>query len=93
MKMKIVGVYPSDGAGCGCYRMIWPGQAVAASGKPVAVMPRPKITVDAHGQVHEMNVGSLDVVVFQRPALSQMSQIIPLLQKKGVRVVVDMDDM
>lgn len=86
-------VYPSDGTGSGMYRMNWPGKAVAASGKPVQVLPRsPQIVVDDNGTVHGINIGTAKVVVFQRAASYQFSQAIPILQAKGVKVVIDMDD-
>lgn len=86
-------VYPSDGSGSGMYRMVWPGQAVAMAGNPVTVIPKsPKIAVDNSGQVHGINVGSAKVVVFQRPGNYQFTQVIPILQKQGVKVIVDMDD-
>lgn len=91
--MKHVLVFPSDGTGCGMYRMIWPGQAVYNSGKPVNVMNRaPKIAVDKDGKIQGISIGTANVVVFQRPASYQMPQVIPILQENGVKVVIDMDD-
>ena len=90
---KHVVVYPSDGSGSGMYRMTWPGEATRKSGKTVTVLPRsPQITVDKSGQVHGINVGSAKVVVFQRPGNYQFTQVIPILQKQGVKIVIDMDD-
>lgn len=90
---KHVVVYPSDGSGSGLYRLTWPGKAVAATGKPVTVMPRsPQITVDQYGKIHGVNVGSAKVVIFQRPGNYQFTQVIPILQEQGIRVIVDMDD-
>jgi hypothetical protein len=88
-----VAVFPSDATGSGFYRMITPGRAVAATGKPVTVMPRsPQITIDRQGKVHGINVGSAKVVVLQRPGSYQIPQIIPILQDNGVKVVLDLDD-
>lgn len=85
-------VFPSDATGCGMYRMIWPGQAVYNSGKPVNVMNRaPKIEVHG-GVITGINIGTATAVVFQRPASYQMPQVIPLLQEQGVKVIIDMDD-
>lgn len=86
-------VYPSDGTGSGMYRMAWPGNAVTASGKPVQVLPRsPQIVIDPNGTVHGINIGTAKVVVFQRAASYQFTQAIPILQSKGVKVIIDMDD-
>ena len=90
--MKHTLVYPNDGTGSGVYRLAWPGKAVAATGKPVNVLPRPKILTDDHGDVHGINVGSAKVVVFQRPASYQYTQVIPILQEQGIKVIIDMDD-
>lgn len=91
--MKKVYVYPSDQYGCGAYRLIWPGEALEAQGKPVRVITKsPQIMVDAFNTVKDVSVGDADVVVFQRPANKQMQSAIPVLQAKGVRVVIDADD-
>lgn len=90
----VVGVYPSDATtGCAFYRMHWPAAAVATTGRPVVVLPRPPaIAVDQVGTVHGINVGNLTVTVFQRPASYQIAEIIPILREKGVKVILDMDD-
>ena len=87
-------VYPSDGTGCGMYRMIWPGQAAKKAGKTVSVLQRsPEIYVDTHTKsIRGINVGSAGVVVFQRPGSKQIKEIIPILQEQGRKVVIDMDD-
>src|SRR4029079_11436677 len=91
--MKHVLVFPADDSGCGMYRMIWPGKAVYASGKPVNVMNRPpKIDVDSHGVIQGITVGTATSIVFQRPASYQIAQVIPILQEKGIKVIIDLDD-
>lgn len=86
-------VYPSDQSASGLYRMSWPGQAVYNKGKPVSVMPRPpQIVVDNYGKIQGISVGNYNVTVFQRPASQQFSEVIPLLQEQGVKVVLDLDD-
>lgn len=90
---KNVIIYPNDMTGSGCYRLHWPGAAVKAQGKQVIVLPRaPQIVVDKNGQVHGVNVGTYNVVVFQRPGSYQFIQAIPILQDKGIKVVIDLDD-
>lgn len=87
-------VFPSDGTGCGVYRMAWPGNVVATAGKPVNVLPRPpQIAIDNQGQVRgALNLGTAKAIVLQRPGSYQVSQLIPILQEKGVKVIIDMDD-
>lgn len=93
MKDAHILVFPSDGTGCGMYRMIWPGQAVYNKGKPINVMQRPpQIVVDDFGKIHGINVGTADVIVFQRPGSYQIAEVIPILQENGVKVIIDMDD-
>lgn len=91
--MKTIRVYPSDQTGCGAYRCIWPGEALAAEGKPVQVIPRPpEIRVDSNNNVQGISVQGANIVVFQRPASVQMQQVIPILRSNGVKVIIDMDD-
>lgn len=86
-------VYPSDGTGSGLYRMKWPGMAVREAGKPVTIMPRaPQIVVDQGGNVQGVNIGNAKVVVFQRPGSFQFTQAVPVLQRQGIKVIIDMDD-
>lgn len=89
-----VAVFPSDATGCGCYRLLWPGQALKVIGKPVTVAQRPpKIYVDpTTKKIMGLNVGTAKTVVFQRPGSYQIPEIIPILHDNGVKVVVDMDD-
>lgn len=92
-KEPYVLVYPSDGTGCAMYRMTWPGMAAMAAGKQVTIIPKsPQITVDQNGNVHGINTGSATHIVFQRPGSYQFSQVIPILQEKGVKVIIDIDD-
>jgi len=91
--MKRVLACPSDGGGCGSYRIIWPGMACMAAGKTVTVATRsPEILVDDHGNVQGINVGRSEVVVLQRPGSLQIQQAIRVLQDNGVKVIIDMDD-
>lgn len=90
-----VRVCPSDQAGCGKYRMIWPGQALQAEGYDIQIERRPLIKVnDAEElpRVVDVQTEGADVMVFQRPCTYQITQLIPILQDRGVKVVIDMDD-
>ncbi len=91
--MSHVLVYPADARGCGMYRMIWPGQALYNSGKPVNVMNRrPNLTLDQKGNFLGINFGSATSVVFQRPAKYTYPEAVPLIQSRGIKVIIDMDD-
>lgn len=93
--MKVV-VCPSDTGGCGHYRMIWPAEALASQGKDVVLQRRPKIMVNQATNPKQVLDVELPphtkVIVFQRPGSYQISQLIPILHKKGIKVVIDMDD-
>lgn len=92
--MNVV-VCPSDQTGCGKYRLIWPAEALQAQGANVTIQKRPRILVNQAkkpAEILDVLVQDTDVIVFQRPASYQISQMIPLLHKKGIKVVIDMDD-
>ena len=93
-------VYPGDSWGCGGYRMAWPARA-AMRVDPVAmavfcVPPSDRqisLDVNQDGQVvRERFPEDADVIVFQRPTSHYVVNAIQLLQRRGVAVVVDMDD-
>lgn len=95
--MKVY-AYMGDQWGCGSYRVLWPCEAAAAAGGDVTVV-RPderkvEMRVDRHTQrvVGENFPDDADVVILQRPTNMFMPQVIPILQARGVAVVVDMDD-
>lgn len=94
MTMKVL-LAPADMGGCGHYRMIFPGEALHDQGEveceinqhlPIqrTLSDRPKV----------VKVGDLDcdVLVLQRPLQRILCDAIPLFQKKGIPVVVDLDD-
>src|SRR3990167_899262 len=92
--MNVV-VCPSDQTGCGKYRMIWPAEALQAQGANVTVQKRPRILVNQAikpAEIQDVLIQDADVIVFQRPASYQIAQMIPILHKKGIKVVIDMDD-
>lgn len=95
-------MYPADTGACGNIRMRWPAHAAREAGYDVTVFdPGPmdslpvqvgidpvtrQLTARATAEVE------CDVVVFQRPLNWRIQFAIPLLQKLGVRTVVDIDD-
>ncbi len=91
--MKIV-VYPSDSYGCGSFRAIWPGEALAAAGHDVEVIraqDRRVRLVMEDDTVRDVLVEA-DVVVLQRITHRWMAEAVPVMRAKGITVVVDVDD-
>lgn len=103
MTAPLIKVYPADLGGCGHYRTIWPGDELARQGASVeVVMP----TAPDAEQIQALWQGAdtddrrlidvahpeADVVVFQRPLTDTLAGAVPILQAKGVRVVVEIDD-
>lgn len=101
-----VQVHPSDIGGCGHYRMIWPGHALADHGYEVEVIhpERPKPfnleMVDLlfpDGTLRPtirrlVDKPDADVIIIQRPLRRLMADVIPFLQEAGITVVVELDD-
>lgn len=96
--MKVY-AFPADEFGCGSYRIIWPGQALKAQGVDLTIV-RPSEReqqfagiMDNHGQMVDVQVPrDADVMVFQRVTHTQLARAISLIRKRGVAVVIDMDD-
>jgi hypothetical protein len=91
--MRVV-VYPSDSFGCGSFRAIWPGEALAAAGHDVEVVQakdrRVRLVMDKD-VVRDVLVDA-DVVVLQRTTHAYMAQAVGVMRAKGITVVVDVDD-
>lgn len=90
-------VYPGDEYGCGYYRLIWPALAAAGQGHDVTVvMPsdrRVLVQVTPDGRPFaEKFPDDADVVVLQRPTHQYLAAVVPMLRRRGVAVVIDMDD-
>lgn len=96
-------IYPADMGGCGFYRTIWPGQALAAEGYDVDVVlptePEERQIralwhedIDGTRTLADIEAPEADVVVLQRPLKYTLAAAVPILQAKGVRVVVEVDD-
>ena len=100
--MKVI-AYPADQGGCGFYRLIHACRTLIAQGADVdyVVHDDPEDR-QLHALWHEQPDGSIvvrdvvapdaDVVVLQRPLQANVAGSIPILQAKGVRVVVEIDD-
>lgn len=96
-----VAVWPADEGGCGFYRLTWPAQALAAHGADI------DLRLPEHGSgirgVFEKADGierlvdidgppDADVVIIQRPLSAWRADAVTVLQRHGVRVVVEIDD-
>lgn len=74
--------------------MIWPGEELKKNGYDVEVVQTRNRHVRVHlqgDQVVDAEVEA-DVVVFQRLTHKYMSQVVSVLRKKGIAVVIDIDD-
>lgn len=93
--MKVV-AYAADAFGCGHFRIINPGRALAASGHDVTVVSQSNRVVRLVMEddvVKDVLVDEgIDVVVLQRVTHAFMAQAVSVLRSKGVAVVVDVDD-
>lgn len=82
-----VELLPADNGACGFYRMRLPAAHATADTsvtQQIALGWSDGQLVDA--------LSDADVVVLQRPAKWTLAKAVPLLQRRGIAVVVDMDD-
>lgn len=98
--MKIY-VYPAGLDGCGYYRLIWPAMILKQMGHDVTLVmpkdrnnPQTSITGKLSGEtLLDITVPEdADVMVMQRVTHKYLHQGIEIIRKKGIAVVVDMDD-
>src|SRR6516164_3105956 len=95
--MLRVGILPSEAQAVGCYRLIWPARALVDQGE-IELIEFPRI--DLEMQPHPagayirgiQNMPDIDVLVMQRTTHSLVAESIPHFQRKGVAVVIDVDD-
>jgi hypothetical protein len=94
-------VYPAGLDGCGYYRLIWPALALKKLGHDITlVLPQdrnnPKTSIQgklAGDKLVDIDVpADADVMVMQRVTHKYLHQGIEIIRKKGVAVVIDMDD-
>lgn len=100
MRVKL---YPADRGGCGYHRIIWPAEALRAQGADVDIVFH---TDAAERQINaaywngddgtrtllSVEAPDCDVVVMQRPLTDVLADAIPMLQARGTKVVVEIDD-
>jgi len=95
--------YPADQGGCGFYRLLAVCRHLIAQGHDIDYVvhddpPERQLQAkwmertDGVVEVLDVVAPDVDVVVFQRPLQAKYATAIPALQRKGVRVVVEIDD-
>lgn len=89
--MHVAMMVPDEG-GCGHYRVRYPGRAAAATGVEVEFRHDLKVTLRGIRPVAVTGLDGVDVVVMQRPLRRVNVALIPVLQRQGIAVVVDVDD-
>jgi len=92
-------VYPADEHGCGYHRLIWPARQLHADGHDVViVMPKDRNAafqgrVDADGKLVDVQVPEdADMIILQRITHKHLVDAIGMLRRRGIAVVIDMDD-
>lgn len=96
-------IFPADTTACGHYRLTWPAEILQSQGWDIRiVMPserermlRVSYHTDDKGEQWPDEVylpDGYDVVVLQRTSHHMLWKTIPLIRKKGIAVVVDIDD-
>lgn len=93
--MKIY-VYPADEHGCGYHRLIWASIYLQEQGHDVVVvMPGSRalqLQLQGDRPVSIDMPPDCDVAVFQRVTNRYMASVLPLIRRRGIAVVVDVDD-
>lgn len=84
-----------DRGGCAYHRMVEPGRAVgdACPDIDIHIDWRVNATRDRDGHIDHVVAHGADVVVMQRPAPEIMLEHLRQLQRQGVAVVVEIDDL
>lgn len=94
--MRVV-VHPADEGGCGAYRLTFPAGVLANEGADVHVRSTPYDAVFQPSPLGDrvidlVNDVDADVVVLQRPLHRHRVELMAVLQRRGVAVVVEIDD-
>lgn len=97
--MKKIFVYPADMEGCGYFRLIWPANQVQKTYEhEVTIIPpnnrEGSFSATLQGDtVIDVHIpGDPDVVVLQRVTHMHVAQCVRVMRKKGIVVIVDIDD-
>lgn len=95
--MRIL-VYPADASGCGFYRLIFAATHLQSLGHEILIQWPGKeagfeIHIDGDTPVDfELPYDDVDVLVMQRVSHHWHVPVLSLMQKRGIAVVIDMDD-
>lgn len=96
--MKVY-VIPADEQGCGLHRLIWAALCLKSREYDVRIIsPQRRATflrgaLNVSGKMVDVHVPpDADVIVLQRITHRHLVDAIPLIQRKGIAVVIDMDD-
>jgi len=92
-------VYPADVYGCGYYRLIWPAKALRDQGHDIQIIyPSERSrhfqgSLDVDGNMVNVSVpADAEVIVLQRITHKYLIDAIKILRKRGIAVVIDIDD-
>lgn len=95
--MKVY-IFPADTTGCGYYRLIWPAEELQRRGHDVSIIVPKQRDMLMQGRMQGDTMVDIkiphdvDVIVLQRVTHRHLVQAISLMRRRGVAVVVDMDD-
>lgn len=96
--MAVIYTFPADIQGCGYYRLIFAANVLANQGHDVRVMPPGgNRGISGHndfqGNLRDVTAPpDADVMVFQRVTFARIAAALPTFRRRGIAVVVDMDD-
>lgn len=99
--MTKITVYPADSSGCGAFRLIWVAEELQRQGHDIDLKPPDKRDIrlkisgekgDKDSHCEDVLDLDTDVMVLQRITHQFMAEAIPVIRKKGIAVVVDVDD-
>lgn len=91
-------VYPADLGGCGYYRLLFAAMHLQSLGHDIVIEWPGKETgfevylEDEKPIDFKLPCDNVDVIVMQRISHVWHTSVVPLMQSKGIAVVVDMDD-
>jgi len=88
-------VFPADAHACGFYRMRLPARVLAENGFSVEIVEDKALKAQEDirdGRLLSVEDPECDIVVLQRPLHPHLFQAIPMWQKQGSAVVIELDD-
>src|SRR5687767_4649885 len=94
----IVYAHPADIYGCGYYRVLFSAQVLRAQGHDVRViLPKSRHgisgTTGEDGKLEDIQIpADADIMVFQRVTHTHIAAGFPIMRRRGIAVVMDLDD-